>query len=360
MKLKFWIGMLISVCCLYFVFRNIDIVKLLHTLRSVNYLYLLIAMLLQLSTIWLRAERWKYLLAPMKQLTFRHLVPATMIGFMANNVLPARAGEFIRAYVIGKKEDISKTSSFATIILERICDMITMLTFLLFLLFLMPFPQSSDLTASTTFISPGILTKAGILSALFVLALLIFLVLLKEFPQKTTSLVRRLLQPLPTAIAHKAIKILESFRMGLQVLKTGRHLLFLTFWSLSVWLVSVISAWMILKSFALDLPFLAAMFITVVTAFSAAIPSSPGYIGPFHVAISASVRFFLPNMDKSSVAGIAIVFHLVCIVPITLAGLYYLWKENMSFAEIQHAEKEEQEENISNSQKNFNVNPADM
>lgn len=340
MKLKFWIGIIISIGCLYFVFRNIDIVKLLHTLQAGNYVYLLLSMFLQLLTIWLRAERWKYLLAPIKPLTFRHLVPATMIGFMANNVLPARAGEFIRAYVIGKKENISKTSSFATIILERVCDMITMLLFLLFLLFTVQFPQASN-AGTTSFISPDILTKAGILSAMFVIGLLIFLVALKEFPRQTTSIARRLLQPLPASLAHKAIKLLESFRTGLQVLKTGRHLFFLVFWSLLVWFLAVVAAWLILEAFALDLPFIAAIFVTVLTAFSVAVPSSPGYIGPFHAAVSASVLFFVPDMDKSVAAGIAIVFHLTCILPITLAGLYYLWKENLSFAEIQHAEEEE-------------------
>ncbi len=82
--------------------------------------------------------------------------------------------------------------------------------------------------------------------------------------------------------------------------------------------------------------------MTVITAFSAAIPSSPGYVGPFHAAVSASVLFFLPGLDKSTAAGIAIIFHLVCILPTTFIGMYYLWKENMSFSEIQHIEEEEQ------------------
>jgi hypothetical protein len=84
------------------------------------------------------------------------------------------------------------------------------------------------------------------------------------------------------------------------------------------------------------------MFLIVLTAFSVAIPSSPGYVGPFHLAVSAGISFFLPTLDKSIVAGVAIIFHLVCVVPITLAGLYYLWRENISFSEIQHVEEEEE------------------
>ncbi len=338
MKLKFWIGILISVLCLYFVFRNIEFGKVIATLGSANYCYLTLSIILQLSTIWLRAERWKYLLAPIKQLTFRHLLPATMIGFMANNVLPARAGEFIRAYVIGKKEHISKTASFVTIILERICDSLTMLLFLVIILLFVDFPQR----AGSSFISASRLKVAGMGAVAFIVGLVLFLIVLKEFPDKTTAIVRFLLKPFPESLSHKTLELVDSFRMGLQVLKTGTHLFFLVFWSLCVWIAASLAAWMILWSFDLDLPFLAGMFLVVITAFSVAIPSSPGYIGPFHAAVSASILFFLPDFDKSTVAGISIVFHLVCVLPITLAGIYYLWKENMSFSEIQHAREEDE------------------
>ncbi len=409
MKLKFWIGIVISVLCLYFVFRNIEFQafkltthalenlrgegvpatvlenlivlenqefanehelldgvekqigpeqtlkykepilqqagfnKVFETLRSTNYLYLAIAVLLNLSTIWLRAERWKYLLAPIKQLTFRHLVPATMIGFMANNILPARAGEFIRAYVIAKKEQISKTTSFATIVIERICDMTTIILFLLIVLVVVKFPQSAN-PGHLAFISPSLMTKVGGLSAAFVLGLLFFLVMLKEFPQKTTNLVRKVLTPLPTSLTHKLLELLDSFRLGLQVLKTGRHLFFLVIWSVSVWVAASISAWFVFRAFGLQIPLMAGFFVTVLIAFSVALPSSPGYIGLFHAAVFAGVLFFLPDFDESTAAGIAIVFHLVTIIPITLMGLFYLWKENLSFAEIQHIKEEDEEE----------------
>jgi uncharacterized protein (TIRG00374 family) len=180
-----------------------------------------------------------------------------------------------------------------------------------------------------------------------VFALLIFLVLLKEFPQKTTSVVQTLSNPFPESLSKNVLGLLESFREGLQVLKTGKHLFFLVFWSLCVWLAAVASAWGVIWAFDLQLSFLAAMFITVLVSFSVAIPSSPGYVGPFHAAVSAGVLFFLPMLDKSTVAGIAIVFHLVCIVPITLAGLYYLWKENMSLSEIRHIEEEKEHQGLS-------------
>jgi uncharacterized protein (TIRG00374 family) len=347
MKLKFWIGIIISILCLYFVFRGIDFTKVFEALQSVNYFYLLLAALVNLSTIWLRAERWKYLLAPIKTLHFKDLVPATMIGFMANNILPARAGEFIRAYMIGKKEQISKTASFATIVIERVFDMVIMLLFLVIVLIFVKFPQSmnsSNPDIDASLLSPSLMQKAGIVSAVFVIALLTFLVLLKEFPQKTTSIVQKILTPLPRSLTTKVLDLLHSFRLGLQVLTTGKHLVYLIFWSFSVWLASVLGGWCILWSFGLKFPFIAAMFIMVLVAFSVALPSSPGYIGPFHAAVLTGVLFFLPTLNRSTAASIAIVYHLTAIIPITLMGLFYLWKENMSLAEIKHIEEEEEKQ----------------
>ncbi|PID57422.1 hypothetical protein CSB45_07845 [candidate division KSB3 bacterium] len=338
MKIKFWFGILMSAVCLYFVFRNIDAAKVIETMRSVNYAYLTVSALLQLITIVLRAERWKYLLAPIKKLTFNQLLPATMIGFMANNVLPARAGEFIRAYVIGKKEHISKTTSFATIILERVCDMITMLGFLVGILFFIDFSQHSFSGPTHSSMSFERLQIVGALSALFILALLLFLVFLKEFPRQTTAVITMLLTPLPQSFTSTMLKFAESFREGLQVLQTGTHVFFLVVWSLAVWLTASLAAWAIGPAFDLKLPFSAGVFITVITAFSAAIPSSPGYVGPFHAAVSACLLFFLPEIGRSTAAGIAIIFHLVCVLPTTFSGIYYLWKENISFSEIQHAQ----------------------
>lgn len=342
MKLKFWLGIAISLICLFLVFRGIDFAKVFEAMKSVNYLFILVSIILQLATIWLRAERWKYLLMPIKSLTFKHLVPATMIGFMANNILPARAGEFIRAYVIGKKEKISKTSAFATIVIERVFDMMTMLGFLLVVILTMKFPETSNGGGISNLLSESALEKIGLASALFVFGLLAFLILLKEFPNQTTQFITTICKPLPTSLAHKALEFVNSFRVGLRVLDTRSHIFWVIFWSLAVWFTAILAGWSVLRAFNLHLSFLAVMFINVIIAFSAALPSSPGYVGPFHAAVSAGVLFFLPTLDKSTVAGIAIIFHLSCIVPITLAGLYYLWKENMSIAEIQHVEQEEE------------------
>jgi uncharacterized protein (TIRG00374 family) len=345
MKWKFWIGMVISVVCLYIVFRGVDWGKVFITLQSANYVYLMVAALLNISTIWLRAERWKYLLEPIKKLTFWQLVPATMIGFMANSVLPARAGEFIRAYLIGEKEQIKKTTAFTTIVLERVCDMITILLFMVVVLFVIELPSSNDVSDQgplAVLLTPAGMRAAGVFSAAFVAGLLGFLIALKKFPTLTTKIAKGFLRPFPKGLSSKVLELLHAFQDGLQVLKTGKHLAYIAGWSIVVWLASCGLGWMVLLAFDLDVPFMSAALIMVLIAFAVAAPSSPGYVGVFHWAVKAGVLLFLPDLDKEVALGVAIVYHLMSIVPITLGGVYYLWKEQLSFSDIQHIEEEEQ------------------
>ena len=114
------IGAVISVVLVWFLFRNIDFTKLVDALKGANYLWLIPNILIIILTMYQRAYRWKFMIAPIKKVKFEKLLAATCIGFMANNVLPARLGEFVRAYSLSKQDnDISKSASMATIFVER-------------------------------------------------------------------------------------------------------------------------------------------------------------------------------------------------------------------------------------------------
>jgi glycosyltransferase 2 family protein len=344
MKWKFWLGIVISVACVYVVFRGIDWRKVLAAIQSANGLYLALAVILNLSTMWLRAERWKYLLEPIKRLRCSQLVPATMIGFMANNVLPARAGEFVRAYLIGRQERIKKTAAFTTIVLERVCDMTTILLVLVVVLFTVTFPpppatgESGPLAALLT---PAGLRASGAVSAVFVGGLIVCLIILKQFPQVAIAIIRAVFTPFSPRLCQTVLELEEAFREGLQVLKTGMHLVYIVGWSLMVWLAACTSGWLVMLAFNLGLSFLATAFIMVLSAFAVAAPSSPGYVGVFHWAVKTGVLLFLPELDEEVALGVAIIYHLVAILPVTAAGLWYLWKAQLSFADIQHIAEEQ-------------------
>jgi uncharacterized protein (TIRG00374 family) len=119
---KFLLGILSSGLFLYLAFRNVDLILVFKVFKKVKYLNIILVVFLTILGFYLRAIRWYYLMKPLKSIKISSLFSATMIGFMTNNILPARLGEVFRAYIIGRKENIKKTASFATIIVERVFD----------------------------------------------------------------------------------------------------------------------------------------------------------------------------------------------------------------------------------------------
>lgn len=122
MQCKLLLGVAISGLLLFVALRKVDFSEFWASLQAVNGWYLLLSVVVTLVSFALRALRWQHLLSPLKAVSFRSSLQVTMIGFMANNLLPVRMGELVFAYVMGEKENISKSASLATVVLFRLCD----------------------------------------------------------------------------------------------------------------------------------------------------------------------------------------------------------------------------------------------
>ncbi|MGE5810758.1 MAG: lysylphosphatidylglycerol synthase transmembrane domain-containing protein, partial [Ignavibacteria bacterium] len=129
-NIKLWISIIISMVFVVLIFYEVDFNKTEQALRDADYIYLPFAVVLSIVTNILRTYRWKYVINPIKKISTHSLFSGVAIGYMANNLLPARLGEFVRAYMMGKKEGISKSATLATIVLERILDGLALLFFL--------------------------------------------------------------------------------------------------------------------------------------------------------------------------------------------------------------------------------------
>src|SRR5262249_3447079 len=130
MRGKVWLGVAVSAVLLWVVVRGVNFDEVLQQLRQVRLAWLLRLFVRFFPPFWLPALRWQLLLKPVKRIGVHRLFAITMIGFMANNVLPARLGEFVRAYALGRSESLSPSLPFATIVIERIFDGFTLLLFL--------------------------------------------------------------------------------------------------------------------------------------------------------------------------------------------------------------------------------------
>lgn len=319
MKKKLIIGLLVSSIFLYLAFRKVDYSELWDALKGANYWYILPNIVLVILSMWMRAYRWKFMIHPIKKVGLGRLFSTVMIGFMANNVLPARLGEFVRAYSLGAKENISKSATFATIVIERIFDGFAILFILWLSLLLSPFPDWVK-KASNLFL----------LMNLFTLAFLVFIEVKRETTLKFFNFIFRLL---PASLSSKAKEILEKFIGGLKVFRDIPSLIWILAWSICIWAVVGISNYFIFLAFDLHPPIQASFILLGIVSLGVMLPSSPGFVGTFQFFCVISLATF--GYEKNVSLPFSIVLHASQYFPVTLLGLYYLKKEHLSLKTLE-------------------------
>jgi glycosyltransferase 2 family protein len=329
---KLWIGIAISAFFLFLLFRKIDFDKLMAAFRELDYRYLPPALLLTFLSYFLRAVRWKYLLLPIKRTRMANLFPSTLIGYMANNLLPARLGEFVRAYSLGKKEGIGTSAVFASLVVDRLCDGFTVLLVLLVTFFTIRLPAGME------HIQAGLVTGGYVTFALY-LAVLAFLALLKLRTDWTTRLAGRIIAPVSTRLAEQVVALMRSFISGITIPTRPAHLAAVLVSSLLIWASAIWPIDLMLRSFSVVLPPAASMFIMVFLVFAVMVPASPGYVGTYHYACVTALSAF--NIGPEKALSIALVIHGMSFFPVIAAGLYCLWRDKLSLKKISAANENE-------------------
>ncbi len=321
-KLKFWVGLVVSLVFLYLAFRGQDFGKIGQALGEANYIWLLPALVSYFLGVGVRALRWHYLLGPVKKVPTQRLFPVVVIGYMANNVLPVRMGEVVRAYVLGRRENVSKTGTLATIVVERIMDGITMLLFL-------------SVTALFVTISTDIegIEKLG--AAVFLIFIALFFIIASS-RKNLLRLEAFGLGLLPAGLRPKVAGIADKFIEGLQVLRQWRDLLAVFGLSVLAWLCEAGMYWMVALAFAgLNLSWQAIIMTLAVANLFTLVPSTPGYVGPFDFAAN-KVLVSIFSVRAELAASYVILLHAALYFPVTIWGLVYWVREHFSFKEAEH------------------------
>lgn len=322
---KLLAGVGISLFFMVLLFRKIDFDKVMLAFRAMDYRYLFPVVFLTFVSYYLRAVRWKYLLLPIKRTAMAHLFPATIIGYMANNILPARLGEFVRAYVLGQKEEIETSAVFATLVVDRLFDGFTVLLILLITFFTVKLPVGMENVQNG-------LKMGGYVTLGLYLVVLAFLFLLKKRTMRTIHVVGVLLRPFPAKASEKVIPLLGSFISGIRLSSKPSEILILLFTSLAVWATCIWPLHLILQSFNISLPITASMLIMVFLVFAVMVPASPGYVGTYHAACVYGLMAF--NIPKEQSLSVALVMHGTGFFPVIVAGFYYLWRDKVSLKKI--------------------------
>src|ERR1039457_2557662 len=331
LDIKLWIGILISVFFIFLLFRKIDFYKLVAALKEINYLFLLPAILFTYVSYFFRAVRWRFLLMPLKKISIKNLFAATIIGYMANNLLPARLGGFVRAYVLGEKENIETSSVFATLVLDRLFDGFSVILILVVTFF------SVKLPAGMERVQQGLVAGGYITLALYC-GVILFIFILKKQTIRTLNITAQILRPFPAKFSEKVIPVLGSFIQGLRLSQKASDLFMLIATSVVIWAFAVLALDMVLDSFGIFLPIYASLFIMVFLVFAVMIPASPGYIGTYHAACVYGLMAFNIQLEKAM--SVALIVHGVNFFPVIFSGIYYLWRGKLSLADVRKSSQQ--------------------
>jgi uncharacterized membrane protein YbhN (UPF0104 family) len=353
-KVRFWIGILISLIALAFAFRQVRFAEVWAALAGVNYWLLAASLLPLVLFLILRAFRWRLLFYPQKGLHVLNLLAVINIGYLLSNIFPARLGDVARAYLIGDTEEVSRTAAFSTIVAERVLDALCAVGgfFLVLLVMSIAQPPFTPL--------PGWMIRAGLtVGAVALVAVAVFVVLVRRrawtlhlldrvlralhwpdcdtmarFWERLAGRTRlRFLARLPWADRPDVEKMAGSLIDGLSGITTLRLGPPLLLWSVAIWTVISAFYWIVLLAFDPTQPFVAGLAVCSVTALGMTIPSSPGFIGVFEFLGRETMVLF--GMAPEAALSYALVAHAIVYVVYTLLGLVSMAQQNLTYAQIQ-------------------------
>lgn len=309
------IGLGISLALLFWALRGVRLEDILQHVRAARPTPLLIAVILATLTFPLRLIRWRLLLRhesgrPYPAVPLWH---AVALGFMANNLLPLRAGELVRSYTASRLADIRFTTVLSSIAVERIFDGLTIAGLLTLALLSPDLPGGvmvGGVPVSRLARVGGLLGAIGLILATAVLAA----------PLAAERLVRAMI---PWAgVANRVINLIEGIRQGLVVLRTPVRLILVVFWSLVLWLVNALAFYVGFAAFDIPVSYVGALLLQGLLVLGISIPSTPGFFGPFEAVIVAALALY--DVPRDLAFSYAISFHITSFIPITLLGLWSL------------------------------------
>lgn len=311
-RIRLGIGLVISLVLLYFTFRGLDWAEVGEALRGANYIFIVASALVILAAFGVRAMRWSWLLRPVRALNWQGLFSIVLIGFFGNYVLPAKTGELVRAYVLGKRESLSKSAILGSIAVEKTMDTLILFGILLATLWTVPLPED--------------ISNFEKIAAVFLIVVIGGMLLLAARGRRLSNLIVRALQFVFPWWKERVARMTHSFVDGLGVLYHGSSIGIVLGLSLVIWLMTTLNFWLIGNALGLDLPLYAYVIIVAVTNMSSFVPSAPGRFGTLE-ALSVFV-LGLFGVDKNTAVLFPILLRVAQLVPILL-GYVFLNREGV-------------------------------
>ena len=318
---------LLAIALLAWFLRHANLADVWAQVRRARRDYLFYAFLFVGVTYWVRAWRWQFLLAPLGPTRFRTAFRATVIGFAALSLLPARAGDLLRPYLLARQENLPVPATFATIVMERVLDLVAVVGLLAFFVW----GVSDEATLS------GALRRSVEISAAFAagaaVALLALMWVLATHPERIGTIVFSAARVLPKRMAHKLSAVASTFSSGFAVARRPGTFIAALVCSFPLWLAISAEAYFVTRAFGIDMSYPGSFLLQALLVIGVAVPT-PGAVGSFHEAYRIGVTTFFHAPNDAAVAA-AIVVHAVSFIPVVLVGIIFMIQDGLSVGGLQ-------------------------
>ena len=325
---RVWFGVIITVACVWYVADGVPMSEVIEAFRRADlWTLLLLSIPAHLLSIYLRALRWRYLTNPITPITRGTLYKAQSIGFLVNNLVPLRMGEFVRSWYLGRETGTRGAAILGTVVLERVLDIVCVLLM-----------AGASVALLGSAAGDGILAQGAIFLLPVAFVPLAGLLALRFAPDAVIRVAGFVAKPLPDRIGDFLVANLERFTEGLGALSGGTHLVWIGVHSLLIWLVvGAVPMTAGLLAFDIDVGSLDRLVLVSWLLLSAVgvavtIPSAPGFFGVYQVAFIAVLKPM--GVDDATCLALGLLVWLVFWCTYTFQGLIVLRVGGISFAEL--------------------------
>jgi uncharacterized protein (TIRG00374 family) len=327
MHLRTAIVSLLALALLAWFLRGTNLGAVWNQVQQVRAELLLLSLLMVGVTFVARTIRWRYLLNPIGDTRFRTVFRTTVIGFGALGVLPVRVGDVIRPYLLARQERLPVSSVFATIVMERVLDLVAVLALLAF--YVWGFTGDSNL-------SPRLLNSIKVsatIAAAGAAVLLAIMWVLATHPERIGGFAAALARVLPGTLSHRVGGLASAFSSGFAATRDARQLVMALAWSFAVWISIATQAWAVTTAFGIAMSLPGAFLLQSMLVIGVAVPT-PGGVGSFHEAYRLGVTTFFGASNDQAVAA-AIVTHAISFFPPVLGGIVFMAQDGLSFGRLE-------------------------
>lgn len=350
-KIALVVGVGISILCLWLILKRVEFDKLIAVFGSLKWGWVLLCTAIFYLSMHFRAVRWRLFFPPKSNVTTKGVLGPMYLGYTLNSIFPARAGEFARAIIVGRREKVPVAASFATVVSERAIDSLTVLIALLLVFAFVPFGDTShtmsvmgnDLTLSAAALKA--LCQKKIVPIFCVLLVGILLLMNKWFCNLVLTTLDKMTF-LPKKLIDFGKHVIESFALGFESLKNPRLMFWITIHSVLVWGLCALSVAVIFPAFGIPISFMQGLAIVVIVCVAILIPATPGYWGPYELGfIFSGIVLGLKGPDGNAASiealtAMALLVHLIQYLPIIAVGFGWALFSHTSMKEAARAADE--------------------